>query len=185
MPEKSTALRRRVAPTVPVEISFSDDKGNFKRTYRVCFNLNVLAEISEKTGISALTIDMWVKLDARVLRAMFWAALLPNHGEEFDTRDRKGGRTDEGLEIVGSWLDGDNQERAARGLWQAYLLYLPKDQAEELEKARKDVEAGTPAAPAPDEGGDLPLASAGSSSGPPPDTISESPKAKSANSPRR
>lgn len=175
MPEKSTALRRRIAPSVPLEISFSDENGEFTRAYRVAFNLNVLAEISEKTGLSALSFDLWTKLDARVLRAMLWAALLPNH-PEFDTHDRNG-RTDEGIETIGSWLQGDNQENAARALWDAYLLYLPKDQAELLRTEREKAEKGTPAS-APEKSGEVPLDS--SNSGPLLATTCELPIAKSA-----
>lgn len=175
MPEKSTALRRRVAPSAPLEISFTDENGTFTQTYRVAFNLNVLSEISEKTGLSALGFDLWTKLDARVLRAMLWAALLPNH-PEFDTRDRNG-RTDEGIETIGSWLDGDNQDKAAHALWEAYLLYLPKDQAELLRTEREKAEKGPDVALSP-TGGEIPLAS--SNSGPLPDTTSESQIAKSA-----
>jgi hypothetical protein len=175
MPEKNTALRRRVAPSAPLEISFSDENGSFTQTYRVAFDLNVFAEISEKTGVPALSLDLWTKLDARVLRAMLWAALLPNH-PEFDTRDRKG-RTNEGIETIGSWLDGDNQERSAHALWEAYLLYLPDDQAEELRMRREKAETGTPAA-SPEKSGEVPLVS--SNSGPLLDMTSESPNAKSA-----
>src|ERR1035437_5231613 len=122
MSDKNSGLRRRVAPSHPLEISFSDELGSFTETYRLAFNLNVLAEISEKTGLSALGADIWGRMDAKVLRATLWAALLP-YQPKFDTRNGSGHRTDEGLEIVGSWLDGENQERAVKALSEAYLLY--------------------------------------------------------------
>src|SRR5258707_10836793 len=94
---------------------------------------------------------------------MLWAALLPHH-PEFAAED--------GIETAGSMLDGTNQEKAVRALWDAYLLYLPKDQAEALrrERERGEKEAA--------EGGDpdplaskttenpQPSSSDGSSSGP-------------------
>lgn len=178
MPDKRPALRRRIAPSVPLEIAFSDEKGNFKKTYQLAFNLNVLAEISEKTGRAALDLDIWVKLDAIIVRAMLWAALLPFQ-PEFDTRDAKTGeRTDEGIETVGSWLAGENQDRSVTALWDAYLAYLPAERAEALRKSLND---GI-------DGGAVPLEATakepnspdGSSFGPSPATTSESPIEKSA-----
>lgn len=184
-----SALRRRVAPSVPLQISFSDEKGSFTHSYRVAFNLNVLSEISEKTGLSALNFDIWTKLNAKVLLVMLWAALLPNH-EEFDTRDRDGHRTDEGLETIGSWFDGENQEKAASALWDAYLLYLPKDQADLLRKEREKAEKERTDGGLPPPGGEPPLAipatetsapeSTGSDSGLSVVMTSESVRAKSA-----
>lgn len=193
MPDKRPALRRRIAPSVPLEISFSDENGNFKKTYRLAFNLNVLAEISEKTGRSALDVSVWAKLDARVIRAMLWAALLPFQ-PEFDTRDAKTGeRTNDGLETVGSWLAGENQDRSVDALWDAYLAYLPANEAEAMRESLKKAnealrsEALTKS-PTEDDasGGEVPLdqkaksPTDGSSSGPLPATTSESPIAKSA-----
>lgn len=193
MPDKRPALRRRIAPSVPLEISFSDENGNFKKTYRLAFNLNVLAEISEKTGRSALDVSVWAKLDARVIRAMLWAALLPFQ-PEFDTRDAKTGeRTNDGLETVGSWLAGENQDRSVDALWDAYLAYLPANEAEAMRESLKKAnealrsEALTKS-PTEDDasGGEVPLdqkaksPTAGSICGPLPATTSESPIAKSA-----
>jgi hypothetical protein len=184
MPDKRHALRRRIAPGTPVEIAFSDGQGNFKKTYQLAFNLNVLAEISEKTGLSALDMAVWLKLDAKILRAMLWAALLPFH-PEFDTRDAKtGARSDDGLEAVGSWLAGDNQDRVYDALWDAYLAYLPAERAKFWRVAMENAKAGAAAQEPAEEGADSPLdpsKSDGSSSGPSPAMTSESPKAKSAN----
>lgn len=191
MPDKRSALRRRIAPGTPVEIAFNDAKGNFKKTYTLAFNLNVLAEISEKTGLTALDMQVWLRLDAKILRAMLWAALLPFQ-PEFDTRDDKTGeRTNEGIDTVGSWLTGENQDRAYDALWEAYLAYLPQERAkywrETTEKARASIAAGEEDGAEENSGGEVPLderaksPSDGSNSGRSPATTSESPKAKSAN----
>jgi hypothetical protein len=170
-----SALRRRIAPSVPLLIEYTDEQGSFSHAYRVSFNLNVLAEISEKTGLSALTGDIFIKLSARVLRVMLWAALLPQH-PEFDS--------EEGLEVVGSMLDGDNQFRALTALWEAYLLYLPADQAAAMrrERERAEKEARGEALPLA-EGATEPTETSpsdGSNSGPLLVTTAESLKAKSA-----
>jgi hypothetical protein len=164
-----SAFRRRVAPSVPLLIEYEDEQGKFSKLYRLAFNLNVLAEISEKTGLQALTFDLWTNISAQVLRVMFWAALLP-HQPEFASA--------EGLEAAGAMLDGASQDACVRALWEAYLLYLPKDQADVVRKMREEASeesrpSMSPEAAAPAE--QLP----GSSSGVSADTISESPKAKS------
>jgi hypothetical protein len=193
MPNKSTALRRRVAPSVPLEISFSDENGSFAETFQVAFNLNVLAEISEKTGLTALGYDIWLHVDAKTLRAILWAALLP-YQDDFDTYAKNGRRTDEGLKVVGSWLTPENQEKAATALYEAFLLYLPADEAARVRAERAEAEkAAAERAQAIAAGGEVPLAPGeaakwieasppmdGSISGPSADTTSASPIAKSA-----
>lgn len=185
MPQRDSALRRRVAPSVPLKISFTDGEGQFVKTYRLAFNLNVLAEISEKTGLAALSMDLWSKLDANLILVMLWAALLPEQ-PAFDTRDKAGHRTDEGLKVVGSWFVAENQERAVEALWDAYLLYLPADQAADLRARRTKLEDPEPggddplALPKPAMVPDAPPISDGSSSGQSADTTLVSPIAKSA-----
>ena len=166
-----SALRRRVAPFVPVLIEYEDENGPFSKLYRLAFNLNVLAEISEKTGLQALTFDMWTRLSASILRVMFWSALIP-HQPEFDNA--------EGFEVAGSMLNGESQESVVKALWEAYLLYLPKDEAELLRQKRKEAlegESDPLEIPAPMT---KPASEAGSSSGVSADTTYESPIAQSA-----
>lgn len=164
-----SALRRRVAPFVSVLIEYQDENGAFSELYRLSFNLNVLAEISLQTGLTALTFDIWIRMSASVLRAMFWAALVP-HQRQFASAD--------GMEIAGSMLNGESQEKIIEALWQAYLLYLPKEQAELMRKKREEAmadEANPPGSPAPTTANLS--AETGSSSGASADTISDSPKA--------
>lgn len=172
-----SALRRRINPGVPLEIHFEDARGEYRQRFQLCFNLNVLANISERTGVNALEY-FWNGMDANLLRAVLWAALLPCH-PEFDTRDAKGQRTDEGINTVGSWLMADNQARTFEALWEAYLLYLPEAEAKILRKSfddhRKKDGAGEGERPL-----DRKSDSAGSNSGPSADTTSESLTTKSA-----
>jgi hypothetical protein len=161
-------FRRKIAPSVPLLIEFTDETGTFSKTFRVAFDLNVLARVSEATGIQALTFELWTKMNALVLRAMLWSALIP-----YQPYFSKPGRLDD----VGAMLDGDNQERAIEALWEAYLLYLPKDQREGLKRAREEAmrEDGVPLVPTPATPAQpTPAQPAGSSSGPSADTISES-----------
>lgn len=179
MPQKGSALRRRIAPSVPLAISFEDENGKFSQIYRVSFDLNVLAEIEEKTGLKSLTDDIWKNLDANLLRAMLWAALLPKH-PEFDTQDRNG-PTNDGLETVGSWLDAENGERAIDSLGEAYLLYLPKKEADRIRENRRKQEAGEQLDPTkPATGIPETESSASSGSGRSAGSTSESPRAISA-----
>src|SRR5690348_1479295 len=131
-------LRRRVAPSVPLEIHFAETDGEFRHTFQLAFDFNAIAAVSEVTGVECLnSLEMWYRMDARMLRAMLWAALL-RHQPEFDTRDLRGRRNDEGLQVAGSWLGDENSGRVSEALWKAYLQFLPKDQAERLRKMREN-----------------------------------------------
>lgn len=172
-------LRRRVAPSVPVDIRFSDEQGEFHHTFELAFDFNAVAAVSEVTGEECLnSIEMWYRMDARMLRAMLWAALL-RHQPEFDTRDTRGRRNDDGLRAVGSWLRFDDGRRIGDALWKAYLLFLPKDQAEYWRKVREGAEKGkdteSPLVPKNSpEKKEAPAHSDGANSGLSPATISES-----------
>lgn len=182
-------LRRRVAPRVPLEIHVPETENGveFHHTFDLAFDFNAVAAVSEITGEECLnSIQMWVLMDARMLRAVLWAALL-RHQPELDTRDVRGRRTDEGLQVVGSWISFDSWARIHGALWEAYLKFLPKEQAEFYRKARENAEkklresAESPLAktssPAKSESA---ANSDGANSGPSPDTTSECPTAKSA-----
>lgn len=174
MPKHVTPIQRRLAPCVLVALEFEDGQ---KLEYKLAFDMNVLALIVEKTDLNLLdTREMWVKLDARVLGAMFWAAATVHQPELAN---------DEGLVAMRSLLVGDNVDRAADALWDAYLLFLPPRQREAMRKMReKKAEEQNPPQP------DVPTETAAPAdstpsanscaSGPSPATISASATASSA-----
>jgi hypothetical protein len=196
MPKERTPLRRRVAPGVSLTLKYSDGDVSF----RLAYNNNALASIEERTEVFVPQEDgtmvksnlnllanpyaLWEKLGKNRLGVIFWAALL---------QDRPELDSDIGLLTVRSYLDRpENELKVFNAAWEAFMLYLPKDQAEGLRAARADWEkkrdAGdppepaatvpTPPAPGPELTASNPLP--GSSSGPSPDSTSDSPIAISA-----
>jgi hypothetical protein len=169
----ASPIKKRIAPSVPLTLELTDDGGaTFVRNFRLSFDFNAFARIEEKTGLRMLGIAVWTQLSAKVLGAMLWAAVLAHH-EEYDTIDGQGQPTEDGLQVIRSYIDLSNADKIAEALWQAYLLNLPKDKAEMLRKARAEEEAKSklPNAAAPAETPAQTL-SPGSSSGPSPDTTS-------------
>lgn len=168
MPE--SVMRKRIAPSLPLRLDLEDADGTkFVRSFRLSFTLNTLARIQEKTGLKVLGVGIWAELSPKLVGAMLWAALLVT-SPEYDTRDEDGESTDEGLETIQSYIDGTNIDRVTETLWDAYLLSLPKDKADILRKAR----AGGTGEAVPNEPTPATGESTGSSSGPSPDTTSES-----------
>jgi hypothetical protein len=189
VPEKVTALKRRIAPSFPLTLELVDDGGaKFTQTFRLTFNMNVGANVQEKTGLRITDFSIWTHLaDPAVIRAMLWAAILPLH-PEFDTVDAQGEPSDEGLEVIGSYIDDSSADPVFDALWGAYLLYLSPMNRVAAEKWRAAMEAKAkdkregpeevPLAPAP---ATMPASpSTGSISGLSLDTTSDSPIANSA-----
>lgn len=150
-----TALKRRIAPSVPLNLELEEDAGaKSVKNFRLSFDFNAKAEIEERTGLNLLTAEVWTKMSARTLSIMLWAAVLANH-PEYRTEDGKGNETDEGLEVIRSFMEVGNSDAIHDALWNAYFISLPKDRRELLEKARKEL---MEAAKARAEGRPLPLA---------------------------
>ena len=139
---QSTALKRRIAPSVPLKLQLDDDGGtNFVREFRLSFDFNAAALIEEKTGLNLLTAEVWTSgLSSRSLSVMFWAAVLANH-PEYAFPDEHGEPTDEGLEIIRSYMDVGNTDAIHGALWDAYFISLPKEKREALEKAKAELTA--------------------------------------------
>jgi hypothetical protein len=130
MVSKMTPLRRRIAPSVPLTLNIVDADGStFAVNLQLRFDFNVLARIEEKTGLKMLNgMEMWKNLSASVLSAILWSAAIPS-SPEYDS--------DEGLEAMRSYLDKGTADQAATALWEAYLLFLPKKEADMVREAQK------------------------------------------------
>ncbi len=191
----NSALKRRIAPSVALTLELQDDSGaKCTKNFRLSFDFNTKAEIEERTGLNLLTAEVWTNLSARTLSVMLWAAILANH-PEYRTVDAKDEETDEGLEVIRSYMEVGNTDQVHDALWNAYFISLPKDRREALEKARAELMEATkaraegkpvPLAPVPENPPaqpsqvEIPQASAGSSSPPSPATTSVSPSTSSA-----
>ncbi len=132
-----SALKKRIAPSVPLSLDLTDDTGGkFTKNFKLSFDFNAKAEIEERTGLNMLTAQVWTNLSAKVLSVMLWAAVLANH-PEYRTKDEKGNETDEGLEVIRSYMELSNTDAIYEALWDSYFLSLPKDRRDALEASRK------------------------------------------------
>ena len=84
MPEKRTALKRRIAPSYPLTLELTDESGaKFTQTFQLAFNYKSGAAIQERTiskadprGFSFTSFAIWtVAGEPHVLAAIFWGAV--------------------------------------------------------------------------------------------------------------
>lgn len=141
MPEQEKALRRRIAPAVPLKLELEDDSGaTFVRNFRLSFDFNAVTLVEETTGFSLLSGAIWKRITAKNLSLLFYAAILANH-PEFDTDDGLGNKTTVGLEVVRSYMDGSNMAQITEAVSEAYTRSLaPEDQAR-IRKAQAEEKA--------------------------------------------
>lgn len=172
--QNNPALRRRIAPAVPLSLEMVNDDGTkFGVSLKLSFDFNATSALEEKTGLP-LVLSIWENINSpKIFSAMVWSACL-THQPDYDS--------EEGLEVIRSYMDGSNVVLVRDALWKAYLLYLPPEVREELPatfsellkklEAKKNANGEAP-------GNERPFVpksdSAGSSSGPSPATTSDSP----------
>lgn len=176
-----SALKRRIAPSVPLKLELDDDSGaKFVKNFRLSFDANAAAEVEERTGFNMLRGEIWEKLSFKGLSIMLWAAVLANH-QEYDTEDAIGNRTDEGLRVIRSYMGIGNTAQISSAVENAFLASLPKDKREaiEAERARREKET-TPFVAAVAGSVETTAEQLGSNSGLSPATISDSASASSA-----
>lgn len=164
-------IKGRIAPSYPLKLELDDDDGGkLIHNFRLSFDFNAFARIEErlpddlkKAGVTMLDLRIWTKLSAGVVGLMLWAAVLAKH-PQYLTVDEEGEPTDEGLEVIRSFIDLGNATQIGEALWEAYLLNFPKQRAEELRKLK----AGDTVPNGPAPAADPPPAESqdGSSSGP-------------------
>lgn len=138
---QSTPLKRRIAPSVPLTLTLTDDNGaEFAREFRLSFDFNAAALVEDKTGLNLLTAEVWVKLTSSNLSILFYASLLAHHPEYGKVGDEGCTHaTDTGLEIVRSYMDVGNTDQIHEAVWNAYFLSLPKEKRDALERAKREV----------------------------------------------
>ena len=124
------ALRRRITPFVPFSTMIEDaDGGKFEVHFKLSFDFNALALIEEKTGLSALTGEVFSVPTARNTIVLLWAAIQENHPEYAG---------EEGLQVIGSLLSLGNAKEALQAVQAAFLASLPKDRADALKNATNE-----------------------------------------------
>jgi len=175
MAGKVSAIRHRIAPSVPFSLEIADSSGSFKIDMQLRFDFNVLARIEKETGLKMLGgIDMFTtNMSSSTLSAMLWAAGLASLDPQYDSR--------EGLEAIRSYLDKDSGTRAYDALWDAYMLFLPKKDADFLRELKEKGDKGeAPPENPPTVGQTSASSSDGSTSGQEQSTTLESAKSTSA-----
>jgi hypothetical protein len=170
----ATALKRRLAPSVPFTLDVAEDGGGrLKLDFHLAFDFNAMAQVEEVLGkdkngkpvFSMLDGSIWEKPTAAVLSVMFWASLLA-HQPEYEGL--------EGLAIVRSYMGPDNAAEITNAVMKAFVASLPPEQQEAI------LNRGNPTNPAGNGARPAIVNQAGSSSGPSPVTISDSPSPSSA-----
>jgi hypothetical protein len=195
MPNKNSALRRRVLPFTPLDLMLEEQGGAFFRVeLKLAFDMNAGAAIQERTANPKSEfrgyritdfIETWSNIaEPQLLKAMLWGSVLA-HQPEYNC--------DEGFETVGTFIQENNAQEIIDAIEAAYFKYLPKNRVDDILKLKAELEAkakGEPGRPlakmtpgVPENGGTAaPISwdSAGSNSGPSPVTTLESASANSA-----
>src|SRR5437899_3320425 len=120
-----SAIYRRLAPSVPLSLTFKDETGSKTLNFRLAFDFNAAAAIEEKTGKNILRGELLDSMNARDLSVAFWAMLLMNH-PEFDS--------DEGLIAARTYMTISNANDVAVAVKNAFITSL----SEETQKAIKE-----------------------------------------------
>jgi hypothetical protein len=122
-----TAIKKRIAPSVPLDLEIEGADGSIiSYKWKVRINYNVLAdaqEVSKHNFMGGNGILDWVDDPSRI-RALLWAALLP---EQPELREE--------MLTIGEYLDGSNRSQVLEALFNAFSLYLHKDKRPEFDKA--------------------------------------------------
>jgi hypothetical protein len=164
-----TPIKRRVCPAYPLKVEYTERGKRESLTLNLVFDFNALALIQERTNLNLLEGEIWKGLGPECLGVIVWAAARARQ-EELAGED--------GLEIVRSYLDGQNSEAVAEATIRAFAETLPESRkAAYLTLLERAKTAGTEER-APDPFGpqvEAPL-SHGSSSGLSSATISVSPR---------
>lgn len=131
--QEVSQLRKRLAPAVPITLELLDDNGDkFSRSFKLCFDFAAGVAIEQKTGLNLRDFKILTEMDKpTAMSVVFWAALL-RHQPEYDS--------DEGLEIIRSYMDESNSEQISEALWQTYLAYQSKAKRDFLLKMRQQAE---------------------------------------------
>jgi len=123
------ALRRRIAPSVPLTLELTDDNGEkFTRSFHLSFDFNAMTLVQEQTRLSMLNGEIWNNLNEKTLSIMFYAAVLARHPEY---------AVEDGLEVIRSYMDTTNTDAITNALNDAFLLQLPPERREKIERAQK------------------------------------------------
>ena len=165
-------IARRMAPYKPfVLVADQFDGTKFSKSFRLCFDFAAFARVKEKTGLELWnSLEAWAKTSedsSRILPVLLWAAVCRNHPEYAG---------EDGLDALASYIDPRNAGAIGDAVFEAYLLSVPKELADQvkeaIEKANREEESADPTGEVPKKEAEPPETSAGMITGPSPDTTS-------------
>jgi len=174
-----TPLKKRIVKALP----FTLDLGDFgKFDFQLCYDFNSAAALQEKTiskqtpaGIKLQELMTWTHVSEPIfISALFWAGIINRHPEY---------NSDDGLEIIRSYMDEGKLDEITKACWDAYLLNIPKEKREFMEELKAKAETEIKSANPPSPAGQVPTPETtptGLTSGPSPDTTSDLAKTSSA-----
>lgn len=179
MNSRPTALKRRIAPSVPLVLTARNNDGKEEKLeLQLCLDADALCALEEKVPtlntLSLNGLEIFCRMNMRILGAALWASALRHH-PEYDTIDAAGRPTNDGLDAIRSFVDLGNAPEVTKALEAAYMATLSEEQKEWLKKLRES----EPRAADPTSGAATPAPSSpGETSGPSADTTSASLTAK-------
>lgn len=142
MPEKPhvapKALRRRIAPSFPLKLELLDDSGDtLIRNFRLSLDFNAACDIQARIGSSLLDGATWEDTRPITIATMLYAAILAHH-PEYETTDGDGNPTNEGIEVLRSYMDAGNCKDIQNALFEAFVATLKPERQAEIRLAREE-----------------------------------------------
>lgn len=133
-----TELQEIISPSVPFVLHRENSNGDITdSSFRLSLDLNGLCLIESTTGKSMLT-DLGAFVDSATvtnITVMFWAALQENHPEFIGK---------EGLRAARKLLTTKNLGDVREACIDAFLIQLPKEDADRIRKIRAGEKASSP-----------------------------------------
>lgn len=141
--EIKAALDELLSPSVPLTISKKFANGRkVDYCFQIAFDFNTAALVEKETGFSMLTGEAFDHPSATVISAMLWAGVQQYH-TEYEGED--------GLRFIRRIMDTVSAKHALEAVQKAWLLSLPDETRQEIErKAAEKIAGKKPKASEPD-----------------------------------
>lgn len=144
MPEKPhiapKALRRRIAPSASLKLELQDDSGDtLVRNFRLSLDFNAACYFQTQTGMSLIDGVTWNDTRPITIATMLYAAIMALQ-PEYVTVDEDGEPTNEGIEVLRSYMDAGNCLDIQNALFEAFVKTLKPARQAEIRLAREEAE---------------------------------------------
>ena len=133
------ALQELLTPSVPLIIKKKFANGReVEYGFQISFDFNACALVEKETGLSMLTGEVFNTPTAIVVSALLWAGVQENHPEY---------EGEKGLRFIRRLLNPISAKKTLEAVNKAWLLSLPDDVREDIEKRAAAKAAGNPGEP--------------------------------------